>query len=534
MGTGISVGEAIVELLEAYGVDTVFGIPGVHNVEMYRALPRSKIRHVLTRHEQGAGFMADGYARATGRPGICFTITGPGLTNILTPLGQAWSDSVPVLVISTALDAADKAFGRGRLHEMRDQRGAAHCVVEPALGAGSARDVQDAMAAVFAGFAGRRPRPADIEVPIDVLKSPAGSGWSARALGAAPYPSPEAVAKAAAILADAARPVMIVGGGARRLTASVRTIAERVGAVVFTTIAAKGVLPDRHLLHAGAVLPNAQSIAVIEEADVVLAVGTEISETDLWDQRVAVTGQLIRIDIDPAMLARPYPASLPILADAGAALVAIAAALAGGAGTRRGKAAAASVSALRSELASQDDELRAMLRTVLEAIREGLPEETIVASDMTQIAYAANEIFPMDRPGQWLHPAGFGTLGYALPAAVGARAGRAEAPVAALIGDYGFQYTMAELGTAAELAQPLVVLLWNNDALGQIRDDMVRKGIQPNAVTAKNPDFQMLFRAYGCHAEKPRSVGDIAPAIGRALDADRPTLIEMTPRMAGL
>ena len=121
----LSTGEALVGLLEAYGVDTIFGIPGVHNVEMYRALPRSKIKHVLVRHEQGAGFMADGYARATGKPGVCFTITGPGLLNILTPMGQAWSDSSNVLVISSALDIGDSAQGRGRLHEMLDQRGAA-------------------------------------------------------------------------------------------------------------------------------------------------------------------------------------------------------------------------------------------------------------------------------------------------------------------------------------------------------------------------------------------------------------------------
>jgi 5-guanidino-2-oxopentanoate decarboxylase len=233
-------------------------------------------------------------------------------------------------------------------------------------------------------------------------------------------------------------------------------------------------------------------------------------------------------------LARPYPASLPILADAGAALAAIAAALEGGSDNARGRAAGEQVKALRDELGSQDDALRVMLRKILEAIREGLPQDTIVTADMTQIAYAGNEIFPMDRPGQWLHPAGFGTLGYALPAAVGARVGRPDAPVAALIGDYGFQYTMAELGTAAELGQPLVILLWNNDALGQIRDDMVRKGIQPNAVTARNPDFQALFGAYGCHAERPVSVDDIGPAIARALAADRPSLIEMTPRMTGL
>jgi 5-guanidino-2-oxopentanoate decarboxylase len=530
----ISVGEAIVGLLEAYGVDTVFGIPGVHNVEMYRALPRSRIRHVLTRHEQGAGFMADGYARATGRPGVCFTITGPGLTNIMTPLGQAWSDSVPMLVISTSLDAGDKAFGRGRLHEMRDQRGAAHCVAEPALAAGSARDVQDAIAAAFAGFAGRRPRPAYLEVPIDVLKSPAGPGWQARPGPRAPYAAADDIARAAALLQKAARPVMIVGGGAYRQSASVAAIAERTGAVVFTTIAAKGVLPDAHPLHAGAVLPNPQSIAIVKQADVVLAVGTEISETDLWDQRVAVGGELIRIDIDPDVLARPYPASLPILADAGAALEGIAAALQGEANEERGRAAAEQVKTLRGELVADDDELRGKLRTALEAIRAALPEETIVTADMTQIAYAGNEIFPVDRPGRWLHPAGFGTLGYALPAGVGARAGCPDTPVAALIGDYGFQYTMAELGTAAELGQPLVVLMWNNEALGQIRDDMIMKGIQPNAVNARNPDFQLLFRAYGCHAGKPAGVDDIGPAIASALAADRPSLIEMTPLMAGL
>jgi thiamine pyrophosphate-dependent acetolactate synthase large subunit-like protein len=127
----LSTGEALVGLLEAYGVDTIFGIPGVHNVEMYRALPRSKIKHVLVRHEQGAGFMADGYARATGKPGVCFTITGPGLLNILTPMGQAWSDSSNVLVISTALDIGDAAQGRGRLHEMLDQRAAAAGIRTP-------------------------------------------------------------------------------------------------------------------------------------------------------------------------------------------------------------------------------------------------------------------------------------------------------------------------------------------------------------------------------------------------------------------
>ena len=161
--TELTTGEALVGLLEDYGVDTVFGIPGVHNVEMYRALPRSKIRHILPRHEQGAGFMADGYARATGKPGVCFTITGPGLLNILTPMAEAWSDSSNMLVISTSLDITDSAQGRGRLHEMRDQRAAAQGVTSLAIRAYTPSDVRDGIAQAFANFASTRPRPVYLE-----------------------------------------------------------------------------------------------------------------------------------------------------------------------------------------------------------------------------------------------------------------------------------------------------------------------------------------------------------------------------------
>src|SRR4029450_5828224 len=193
-----STGEALVGLLESYGVDTIFGIPGVHNVEMYRALPRSKIKHVLVRHEQGAGFMADGYARATGKPGVCFTITGPGLTNIMTPIGQAYSDSSAILVISSALDIADSAQGGGRLHEMIDQHGAAKAIASLSMRAYTPKDVQDGVARAFSNFASARPRPAYLELPLDLLKVPSGDGWTATAMARKPVP-------AAAQIADAAK-----------------------------------------------------------------------------------------------------------------------------------------------------------------------------------------------------------------------------------------------------------------------------------------------------------------------------------------
>lgn len=516
----LSTGEALVGLLEAYGVDTIFGIPGVHNVEMYRALPRSRIRHVLVRHEQGAGFMADGYARATGKPGVCFTITGPGLTNILTPLGQAWSDSSNVLVISSALDIKDAAQGRGRLHEMIDQRGAAAAVTSLHMRAYTPKDVRDAVARAFANFASQRPRPAYLEIPLDLLKEPAGDGWLARGLPAIPPPPQAQIEQAVAKLNGANRPLVILGGGALHAGEAAISIAEKLKAPIITTTAGKGAVPADHPLCLGYVMGREGVWELLRESDAILCAGSELSETDFWNDSVVIEKNLIRIDIDPSVIGRPHAAEIAILGDAREALEAIAA----GVGEREGDARA-------SFDLGEPDALRAMLAKVLKVIRDELPPETVICSDMTQIAYAANEIFPVSVPRTWLHPVGFGTLGFALPAGIGAKFGVGARPVAVMIGDYGLQYTINELGTAAEHKLPIVILMWNNDALGQIRDDMVMKGIQPNAVTLRNPDFQALARAYGMDAEKPADLGSLARAIAKALKSDRPTLIEMTPRM---
>ncbi len=529
MRAELSIGEALVSLLESYGVDTIFGIPGVHNIEMYRALPRSKIRHILPRHEQGAGFMADGYARATGKPGVCFTISGPGLTNILTPIGQAWSDSSNVLVISTALDVAYAPQGRGRLHEMVSQFDAAKAVTPFSRRAYTSRDLQDAMAENFARFASTRPRPGYIEIPLDVLAKPANKkGWEKRGLPSLPLAAENAIQEAIAKLQAAKRPVLIVGGGALGAGASIVKIAEALGAPILTTTAGKGLVPSDHPLCWGYRLSQTATIDMLRHSDCILAAGTElsetdfwVSETDLWANDVVLTRGVIRIDIDPASLARPHVAELAILGDAADALARIAA------GMPRRDLKRPTAPAL--ELAP----LRVMLGKVLNVIRDALPRETVVASDMTQIAYAANEMFPMFEPRTWLHPSGFGALGFGLPAAIGAKFGVGEKPVAALVGDYGLQYTLNELGTAVEHNLPIPILLWNNDALGQIRDNMVDAGIQPNAVTLLNPDFQMLAKAYGARATQPENLGALSKAIAAALKADGPTLIEMTPAMVG-
>ncbi|WP_342643266.1 5-guanidino-2-oxopentanoate decarboxylase [Rhodoligotrophos ferricapiens] len=523
-----STGEALVSLLEGYGFEQAFGIPGVHNVEFYRALPRSSIRHVLPRHEQGAGFMADGYGRVTGKPAVCFTITGPGLTNILTAIGEAYADSAPMLVISSTLDLPDLGQARGRLHEMIDQLGAARNVAGFAAIATSSADVPDVIARAITAIRSGRPQPAYVEIPIDVLKSPVEGDWEPRALAGLPQPDPALIDRAAEFLLKAERPIMVLGGGSVRASEEARRIAEMVGAAVVTTIAGKGVVATDHPLCLGANMVDARIQKLLSEADVVLAVGTELAETDFWldGENIQFRGALIRVDVDPQKIAFPHSAAIAILSDAKAALEGLLAAIGRHGEAPKSRITPSWVSGLRSEVEANESDSRKMHRKVLEVIRRALPDDTIVVSDETQLAYSANQVFPMNVPASWCHPIGFGTLGYGLPAAIGAKLGAPDRPVALITGDYSFQYCCPELGTAAEAGLCLPIILWNSESLAEIHDDMVKKGIKPNAVTLQNPDFPALAKAFNCRGLRANSLSELESAIKEALTVSVPTLIE--------
>ncbi len=313
-------GEVLVKLLQAYGVEQVFGIPGVHTVELYRGLARSSIRHVTPRHEQGAGFMADGYARVSGKPGVCFIITGPGMTNITTAMGQAYADSIPMLVISSVQSRSQLGGGRGKLHELPNQAALVGGVAAFSHTLMSAAELPGVLARAFAVFQAGRPRPVHIEIPLDVLVEDADALLASvpvniNRAGAAP----SAVAQMAATLASAKRPLILAGGGALDAAAELTELAERLGAPVALTINAKGLLPARHPLLIGSTQSLVATRALVAEADVVLAIGTELAETD-YDITFAggfeIPGALLRIDIDPDQTVRNYPPHLALVADA--------------------------------------------------------------------------------------------------------------------------------------------------------------------------------------------------------------------------
>ena len=516
-------GEAAIALLEAYGVDTVFGIPGVHTLDFYRGLGRSGIRHVLARHEQGAGFMADGYARVSRRPGVVLPITGPGVTNAATAIGQAWSDSMPMLVLSSENPTTDLGLGRGRLHEITNQQAVTAPMCAFSATAHRPEDIPELLHGAFALFASARPRPVHISVPLDVLAAPAPFPIEARPLPSKPQPDAAALDRAARLLDTAEKPLIIAGGGAIGAEGPLRLLAERLGAPVILTIAAKGMLPETHPLCLGSTLPDRNTQALLGMADLVLAVGTELSETERWVEELPL-GRVIRIDIDEAQMAGAFPAEEEIVADAAPALEGLVQRLGG---RNRAGGLAENVAAVRSAVAQGTRPLRRKHLVLLETLREAVPEEAAIMTDMTQIAYSGNQRYPSARPRTWHHPNGFGTLGWALPAAIGSKLAMPELPVLAIIGDAGILFSVQELSTAATLKLPLPILLWNNDGLGQIRDDMIERKIPPIGVTPENPDYQMLATAFGCHAVRPGSLQEVAEALKAALTADRPTLIEV-------
>ncbi|TCL08620.1 acetolactate synthase-1/2/3 large subunit/5-guanidino-2-oxopentanoate decarboxylase [Shimia isoporae] len=537
-------GAQISHMLKSRGVDVIFGIPGVHNVEMYRGIEEAGITHVLARHEQGAGFMADGYARASGKPGVAYVITGPGLCNIMTPLGQAYSDSVSVLTISSCLD--EHVGHRGQLHQMKDQRAAAATVCDWSEEARSPRAAYDLIDRAFVEFETKRPRPKHIQVPIGLLGAMAPEAPSAKP-GALEEHSGHSAGDMRGIALDllnAKKPLFILGGG---LAASgdaaalhMREFLKECGAAAFMTYAGSGLLAPDEPMSFGTYLGRSESKRIIGESDLVIAVGTELSECDLWRDELGHTGRLVRVDIDPEVLADRHRADTTVLADAFSFVMKMRSAFSHHLSVQGRepddavvpKWDASEIAGAKTRFRAESDAERPGIAAICDALRDVMPDDAMVYSDMTQFAYVAKEVWDLTHPHNWHHPTGFGTLGYALPASIGGAMARRGKPTVCIAGDYGFQYTVQELGAAVEMKLPIPILLWDNHKLKEIEDSMVESQIAPNAVVALNPDFCKLAESYGCLATEPATLEELQAALMQAFNADRPTMIRMTAALS--
>lgn len=521
----ITCGEATIRLLERYGVDTVFGIPGVHTLDFCRGLDKGGVRHIQARHEQGAGFMADGYARVTGKPGVALVISGPGVTNAATAIAQAYADSSPVLLLSA--DAATNTMGKGWgvLHEVADLKSVTEPLTALSATAYKPEDVPELMGQAFSIFASERPRPVHISIPTDVQAMPVDEEWDIVVLPSRPRHDPVSIEAAAKLLLAAEKPLVMVGGGAAGASQSIVEIAEHLSAIVISSTAGKGVVPDDHPLNMGGSTVRPEVQKFICTADVVLAIGTEISETDSFIELLDIPGKLIRIDIDPRKMNGQYPAHIPILSDAGPAAMALLDALGDTERIAERHHVEEEVSAIEDAIHSALTPSQMQHVRLLKGLREVVPDNGIFIGDACQLVYTGAFSMPVTQPRQWHYPAGYCALGCAIPNAVGAKLALPDAPVVALAGDGGAMFTIQELICAAELGLGLPVIIWDNGGYKEIQDYMRNRQIPLVGVEGINPDFSLLAAALHCQSVVACSMKGFQQAVTDAFGADRPTVI---------
>ncbi|MFK4728950.1 thiamine pyrophosphate-binding protein [Agromyces mediolanus] len=525
-------GRAVLETIRAYGVATVFGIPGTHNLELYRPLAELGMRAVTNRHEQGAGYGADGWAQQTGLPGVVITTSGPGLQNAMSAIGTAFCESRPLIVLSPGVALGAEFRDVGTLHETKDATAMVAAIAEWSRRVTSGAEAVDAVHDAFALFRTGRPRPVHIEIPLDVLEGPAGVPAAARTARPAPAPEPgdpDAVGAAAAVIAQASSPVIIAGGGSTRAAAEVTALAERLGGPVLTTLNGKGVLDERHPLSLGSNLRIAAAREVAESADVLVVLGSKLGEAELWVPRLEPGGAVVRVDISAAQLHKNLEASIGIVGDTAAVVRALLAALpavdaAAGTGSAADTDAEPRVrpdlDARRAAIAAEVHGILPETVELAERIADALPEDAIVAGDSSQIVYLAlANVLRQSRPHSLLYTPTYATLGYGLPAAIGARVAQTERPVVTVIGDGALMFCVNELVTAIEQRLDLTVVCVDNGGYAEIKQNEVDRGIRPVGVDLVQPDWAALAAAFGASGRRVDRLVDVRPAIAEAVAA---------------
>ena len=520
-------GEALMHLLHEYGVSMVFGIPGEHTLELYRGIADSQIRAITPRNEQGASFMADGFARVTGKPGVCTLITGPGVTNASTGIGQAYADSIPMLVISSANDRPSLGKGWGRLHETTDL-----CAITAPMTAFSVLvhhpdEIPALIARAFTLFHSRRPRPVHIAIPIDVMEMPVDDSWQVYSLSEKPQPTESLVHAAVDLLARAARPVILVGGGSQHASKEVTTLAELLNTGVIASNAGKGIVADSHPLSLGGGIISPAVQQYLGTADVILAIGTEMGEADSFIYDLPVNGKVIRVDIDPARFHDAFPATIAVQGDARAACKMMISQVKNRGLSGKARETVAELDRVRTQQQNDYTTVERQHITLLDTLRSVLPEDAIIMGDIAQVVYTGTAAMKTALPRTWFYPAGFGTLGCAVPGAIGAKLAKPDTAVVALVGDGGFMFTVNEVATAVEEHLSIPIIIWHNHSYAMIRDGMIKREIPQIGINPKAPDFVKLAEAFGCPGTRVRDQASFVQALTAAFGHQGPSIIEV-------
>lgn len=519
-------GQAMVEMLKRYGVDTIFGLPGVQLDGLFSALydASDDIRVIHTRHEQATAYMADGYARVTGREGVCLVVPGPGLMNAAAGLATAYSSNSPVLCLTGQIRSDLIGVGRGMLHEVPYQLEMARSFSKYEQRATLPAEIPGAIHEAFRQLRSGRKRPVTIEVPPDTFfaESEVDLGGD---LADQTYPELdlELLNQAAEALANATNPVIYGGGGLHRSDASepLMALAELLQAPILLSSNGRGAASDREDLVVGILSDN----VLRSSADVVLAVGTRFIDPTSDFRALNEDQMLIRIDIDPEEITRNSTPAIGIVGDAGQALTALYEAV-----SRRTDKRASRLEEFRAiKLANQIRLEQVQPQAAFSnAMRNALPDDGIVVSEMTQLGYYGNLGFPVYSPNTWLTPGYQGTLGFGFTLAMGAKVGKPSSPVLSVNGDGGFGFTLNELATMAQHNIGVVTVVFNDSAYGNVRRIQQEElGGKLIASDLQNPDYVKLADAFGVTGRRVETPEKLQVALESAFKADEPILIEV-------
>jgi acetolactate synthase-1/2/3 large subunit len=521
--TTMTGGQAIVRTLMDHGVDVIFGLPGVQLDNLFDALheQRQSVRTLHTRHEQGAAHMALGYAQASGKVGVCLVVPGPGVLNAGAALATAAGSNAPVLCLTGQIPSHQIGLGLGIPHELRDQTLALSGIVKWVGRADRAEDAPQVLRDAFHAMLGGRHQPVAFEMAPDIMGSEAAITLLPPEPDAAPPPlDPVALAAAAKVLAGATNPAIFVGSGVFGAEAALQQVAERLDAPVIMSRTGRGALSSRHPLAMGML----EGQALWDEIDVALVVGTRFLAPALaWGRANDVT--IVRIDIDPAQAAKPRPATISLVTSAAAGLAALRDALPPQTPGRPSRADA--FNAVRQAVRQQLDALEPQ-RSFAAVIRDALPDDAILVTDVTQLGTYIQYATPIYQPRTLITPGYQGTLGFALPTALGAKVAHPDRKVVAICGDGGFMFNVQELSTAVAHGLDVVVVLFNDGAFGNVkRIQKTSYGGRTIAVDLHNPDFVALARSFGMRGERAETPDALASALRDALAAHAPALIEV-------
>lgn len=524
-------GQAVVAALEAEGVTCLFGIPGVHNLAIFDALfGHPRIRPIVARHEQWAGFEADGYARSTGSPGVLVTTSGPGATNALTALGEAWSDSSPVLHIASQIDSPFLETEQGIIHELPGQAKLFASITTWQQTLRSVEEIGPAIAHAFELMRSGRPRPVFLEIPQDVLQARGETRIEARRPGQQPDLDVAAVRRVAERLAGAANPLIYAGGGVIRAGASAELLrlAELLGAPVFTSAPGKGAIPEDHPLALGnRWIGEPALLRWLAESDALLAVGTRFTAADTNGWTVRLSPSLIQIDVDPREIGKNCRVVDGLVGDAPVALEALAAEVERLGGGRRAASRGAEVVALRERLQAEARERWPVPIGLIETLRGSLARDAILTND-SLIQYWTARHFPVYTPRTYHIPWNFGTLGTALPFAIGAKLAFPERQVVSIGGDSAFLFAASELATAVQEGAAVVSIICNDHGYGAMRrHQRLKFGGRIIASDLVTPDFAALAHSFGAAGYRLESPAELGPALAEALRCGKPAVIDV-------